>query len=169
LTTATCETASTALQLLHCHQDRIIQPRRCSMTHERKAHAADASVRWHTTDNLRPNHTHTRPTPQPHHTNTTPTPHFLKKVVVWVHFWCGCGVGVVWVWCWCGHTTPTPHFLKKVVVLVWCGCGVGCGVVVVLVWCGVGVVWVWCGCGVGVVWAKVVSCVPPYFWPSKKI
>ena len=24
------------------------------------------------------------------------------------------------------------------------------------------VVLVWCRCGVGVVWAKVVSCVPPY-------
>ena len=51
--------------------------------------ACVSCVRWHTTDNLRPNHTH-----------TTPTPHFLKKVVVWV--WCWCGVGVVWLWCGCG-------------------------------------------------------------------
>jgi len=28
--------------------------------------------------------------------------------------------------------------------------------------CGVIVVWVWRWYGVGVVWAKVVSCVPPY-------
>ena len=86
-------------------------------------------IRWHTTDNLRPNHTHTTPTPHQHHNHTTPTPHFLKKVVVWTH---------------------TTTFSKSV-VLVWCGCGVV--VVVVLVWCwcwcGVGVVLVWCGCGLG--------------------
>jgi len=52
---------------------------------------ANEAIRWHTTDNLRPNHTH-----------TTPSPHFLKKVVVWPHHtlfqkvWCWCGVGVVW-------------------------------------------------------------------------
>jgi len=39
-------------------------------------------VRWHTTDNLRPNHTDTTPTPTPHqHRN------FFQKV------WCGCGLG----------------------------------------------------------------------------
>ena len=83
-------------------------------------------LRWHTTDNLRPNHTDTTPTPHqhhtnttttphhttPHHTHTTPTPHFLKKVVVLV---------------WCGHTTPTPQLFSKSVVLVWCGCGLGEG------------------------------------------
>jgi len=80
-------------------------------------------LRWHTTDNLRPNHTHT-------------TPHFLKKVVVWTHtttfsksvvlVWCtGCGVGVVWP-----HHTHTTTFLIKCVVWVWlwCWCGLdeGC-------------------------------------------
>jgi len=51
------------------------------------------NLRWHTTDNLHPNHTDTTPTPQPHYTHTTPTPHphhnFFHKV------WCGCGVDVV--------------------------------------------------------------------------
>jgi len=45
------------------------------------------------------------------------------------------GVGVVWP----HHTHTTTFFIKF----------------------GVGVVLVWCWCGVGVVWAKVVSCVPP--------
>ena len=92
-------------------------------------------VRWHTTDNLRPNHTDTTPTPtpQPHHTHTTTTPHqhhnfFFKK----------CGVGVVWP-----HHTDTTLFEKS--------CGVGPHHNFFKK-CGVGVVWVWCGCGVGVVW-----------------
>ena len=61
-------------------------------------------VRWHTTDNLRPNHTNTTPTPHPHHTNTTPTPqpHHTNTTL----FEKSCGVGphhnfFQKVWCWC--------------------------------------------------------------------
>ena len=59
-----------------------------------------ATLRWHTTDNHRPNHTHTTPTPQPHHTtptphqhhtNTTPKPQLFHKV------WCRCGVVGNWL------------------------------------------------------------------------
>ena len=77
-------------------------------------------IRWHTTDNLRPNHTHTTPTPHPHHTNTTPIPQPHHT-----------------------HTTPTPHFKKK-------SCGVGPHhTTTFFKKCGVGVVWLWCWCGVG--------------------